>query len=669
MIPKQFLLILLVILPAILPAQIQHFTNTHYDFDGDGDKDFFRKDKMAGDNYSNYFSISEILTQNNGEIAFRENWDNWMLIADYLVFGDTISANLKWTSESVYINHERFNVTKEYNYNKDYFFAVRVKREDAYHYGWIRFRGGTDGGLRDAAVQLTPEKPIIAGHGIASIKPVFDDVFHQENNFSWSDYMVKFYPPFYEEYVAEYRLFISKANDSDEITVEKLAAIPESNYQKVMPGSKTFDIRLNDNLKDLDGEEIIQREQYKIVLLSMSNDTAIYTHDFNTTKPFIVKTKLPKTGTPLVLDSGDEGTSKDILLNFTSNNKEEFTESYRLMIVPEQEADTFNLQKAASVSPGNSYTIEPNEDVEYIVKETLLEDIYGSPVKQNTFYKSFIYAVPDSIQSSVGTLSEISNLFYLSNPDKFYAGQTKGSGTEAFFNATDERMQISYLDIEKDGEADLEMTAHVNAWWYKYDYDFKYWVHTIDSTEVLIDAEMSNRAQNNEVGDPIFESRDWGAGKILLTSGKSENGKINGTGNFSADYSSKGILGFRKISKNDTVYGWVNIHIYGDGTRFDEYAYQNRTIQSVKLIPDSFDQLFKTFPNPNSKRVLNIAIKDFKESEEYAVDILNHSGIKMKEFVMDKQQITINLKDLPRGLYYVRLRTPREQETQKIMVL
>lgn len=666
----------MVILPAILPAQIQHFTNTYYDLDGDGDSDFFREDDL-------YYvpvehsggSITQIKLQNNAEIAFRENWDDWMLIADYLEFGDSISANFNWTTEDVYINHTRFNVTKKYYNDKDYFFAVRIKKENAYHYGWIRFRGGDHGGLRDAAVQLTPDSPVLAGEGIASIKPVVDTVKHQQNNNKWSDYRVRFFPPYYKEYINEYRLFISKANDTDEITVEKLAAISETNYQKVMPGSKTFDIRLNDNLKDLDGEEIKQGEEYRVIVLSISNDTTAFSHNLNLTRPFKVRTELPKPGTPVVFDSGNTGTSKDLLLKFTSNTKEEFTESYQLMIVPEQEADTFNLQKAATVSPGNSYTIEPNEDFEYIVEETLLEDIYGSPVKQNIFYKAFINAVPDSIQSSVGALSEISNLFYLSNPDQFFAGQSEGQEINFFANEGNERKQTSFLDLDQDGEADLKMTAHVNAWWYKYDYDFKYCVHTIDSTEVLIDAETSNRAQNNEVGDPIFESRDWGAGKILLTSGKTEYGSINGTGNFSADYSSKGILGFRKISKNDTVYGWVNIHIYGDGTRFDEYAYQKKSELTLPdstlnpFFPDTIKSVFISYPNPNSDRILNIAIKDFKESEEYTIDVLNPSGTKMKEFVIDERQIIVNLKDLPRGFYYIRLRTPREQETQKIMVL
>ncbi|HKI90622.1 MAG TPA: hypothetical protein VKA38_16465, partial [Draconibacterium sp.] len=202
MVPKQAFLIFLAFISSSVFGQIQHFTNRNYDLDGEGGSDFIRKDEYSYDPYNHlYERFSQITLRNNAEIAFRENWDDWMLIADYLVFGDSISENLNWTTESIYINHQRFNVTKEYYNDKEYFFAVRIKMENSYHYGWIRFRGGTDGGLRDAAIQLTPDKSILAGEGISSIKTIVDTVIHQQNNNSWSDYMVRFFPPYNEEYI------------------------------------------------------------------------------------------------------------------------------------------------------------------------------------------------------------------------------------------------------------------------------------------------------------------------------------------------------------------------------------------------------------------------------------------------------------------------------------
>ncbi|WP_372948970.1 T9SS type A sorting domain-containing protein [Mariniphaga sp.] len=653
-------------------SQVKHFPETNYDLDGDGFEDFIIEDGLSYDPYNHvYHYYSKIIPQKEGEIVFQENS---LLTTVFFEFGDTISKNLNWSTESIYIYHGYFNFPEQYKINSDYFFGVRIKMENSYHYGWIRFRGGDDGGMRDAAIQLTPDIPVLAGEGINSIKTIVDTVIHQHNNNSWSDYMVRFFPPYREEYINEYRLFISKANDTDEITVEKLRAISKTNYQKIMSGSKVFEITLNNDLKDLDDEEIKQGEEYRVIVLSISNDTTAFSHTYNLTQPFKVRTILSKPGAPLVLDFGNTGTSKDIFLRFSSNTNEEFTESYRLIIVPEQEADTFNLQKAADVSPQNSYIIEPNKDFEYIVEEALLEDIYGNPVENNTFYKAFVYAVPDGVQSSVGAISAVSNLFYLSKPNQFYTGQTEGTGIEFFVNDSNKRIQTSYLDIDWDGKDDLKMTAHVDAWWYKYDYDFKYWVHTIDSTEVLIDAEMNNHAQNNLIGDPIFESRDWGAGKILLTSGKSENGSIIGTGNFSADYFSKGILGFRKISQNDTLFGWVNIHIYGDGTRFDEYAYQKKselTFSDSTLspnFPDTIKSLFVTYPNPNNDGILNIALKEFAAGKDYHIDVFNSSGIKMKHILVTEKLTQFNLNALPRGLYFVQLTTPEKQETQKVLV-
>ncbi len=79
--------------------------------------------------------------------------------------------------------------------------------------------------------------------------------------------------------------------------------------------------------------------------------------------------------------------------------------------------------------------------------------------------------------------------------------------------------------------------------------------------------------------------------------------------------------------------------------------------------------MFVAFPNPNSARILNIALKEFVAGEDFQIEIFNASGIKMKQITVSEQFFQINLNDLPRGMYFVQLTTPEKQEMEKVMIL
>jgi hypothetical protein len=79
--------------------------------------------------------------------------------------------------------------------------------------------------------------------------------------------------------------------------------------------------------------------------------------------------------------------------------------------------------------------------------------------------------------------------------------------------------------------------------------------------------------------------------------------------------------------------------------------------------------MFVAYPNPISDRILNIALKEFVEGEDYQIEVVNASGIKMKRILVTEQLFQINLNNLPRGMYFVQLTTPEKQEMEKVMIL
>ncbi|MEE4285065.1 MAG: T9SS type A sorting domain-containing protein [Mariniphaga sp.] len=79
--------------------------------------------------------------------------------------------------------------------------------------------------------------------------------------------------------------------------------------------------------------------------------------------------------------------------------------------------------------------------------------------------------------------------------------------------------------------------------------------------------------------------------------------------------------------------------------------------------------MFVAYPNPISDKILNIALKEFVEGEDYQIEVFNASGIKMKRILVTEQLFQINLNNLPRGMYFVQLTTPEKQEMEKVMIL
>jgi hypothetical protein len=656
---RPILLILLIAIHFNGFSQVKHFPETNYDLDGDGKEDFLREDGTAVYNYD-YFSYSKILPQNNGEIAFRENWDNWMLIADYLVFGDTISANLNWSTESVYINHQLFNVTKEYNYDKDYFFAVRIKKENSYCYGWIRFRGGAYGGLRDASVQLIPDLPIKAGEGITSIAPVVGPVSIENNNNAWSDILVDFYPSWFDAYVQEYRVFVVKTSKAGEITIEHLLEASTANYQNVPSGDYSYSFNLNDSLLDIDNEGIKLGENYRICLLSVSNNTDSFPHAFTLTESFILNTELPPVDAPTVFDVADNKNSTDIQVVFSKSEKEEFVKEYRIMILLNDSAAAFNQEKAAEVTEENFYVAQPIGDSVYTIQNIEMTDIFGDPIEQKQKYNAFIWSVPDQEKANIASLSEPSNVFALSVPDYFYAGQTNGVGVEYF--ALHELPKES-IDIDYDDKPEIEILIK-RAWETKYDFTYHVEIYSGENTAIIYLGDSTPK--NLIYGEPLNNQYTYSSDSLVLVSNFGEyfNQYCELCKTEFEHFYRDGIVGFRKVSEQDTIFGWARVN----AGRIKDYAWQKSVIQSVIEIPDSGENMFVAYPNPNSEGILNIALKEFTAGKDYQIDVFNFSGIRMKHILVTEQLFQINLNDLPRGMYFVQLTTPEKQEMQKVLV-
>jgi hypothetical protein len=671
---KTLFILFLILSSATTFAQIEHIPSIFHDLDGDGIEDFVFEYKGSYSSvHHTTFNYATVAPRNGAQIAMFY-YRGYQFI-DYMEFSDTINSHLIWSDKTSYLSSVYLGYPLR-NDKKDYFIGIRIKKNDSYYYGWIRFQGNTVyKELRDAAIQINPDTLILAGEGINSIKPIVYNVSETYDGNNGSGLNVKFFSPFYSNLVEEYRIFVMKNSDPADIEIEDLLALPETNYQKIEAGEREYSIQLNVDLNDITNEKILAGEDYRLIILAISNKLDSFPHGYSLTPTFTFRTFLSAAGTPLVIDTGNDGNSSDLKFSFTKNNSENYTDEYRIMVLPKDSAVLFDIKQASQINEGNYYPLNVSNDSIYNIENISIPDIYGNVIEQNKSYQAFIYSVQDSNYSNIGSLSLASNTFCLATPNYFYVGQTNTSEYKEYPDGLES--EVSNFDFDKDGNKDLSIVSYVDPsnTGYKYGYKYKHTVQTFDSTEVIFLNKVEQTlhlASNCVLGEVLDNNNNWGGGEYLLYYSEPSNRNAKGEFKVKAKLEdpAKGNIGFRKIAQGDTIYGWINLRVswYSFTHIVYQYAWQNRSSLSSPILP-KMETAFVAYPNPSSDRNVNIAIKKFVEGEDYYIDILNSSKALITTYKLEKQLSQIKLIKPTPGLYFIRLRTPYQQATQRIMLL
>nr|WP_319510967.1 T9SS type A sorting domain-containing protein [uncultured Draconibacterium sp.] len=579
---------------------------------------------------------------------------------DYITLfntGDTISETENWTTDIWTLYDEYSHQPDEWWEDEDYFVGIRIKKDEGYFYGWIRLRGNVDyedGIIRDAAIQLQPDKSLRAGEGIESIAPIVEEVSNVADNNQWSDYKVVFYPPYIKELVSEYRIYLIKQNS--DFTLADLLSLAETNYQKVDTSANySHTVFLRNELLDLENEGLALGQEYQACIVAISADTTLFADSYSLTHSFKVVTNLPEVETPVLYDLLNYGNSTDFGVEFMRNEKEEFVKEYQILILPADSASAFTLAKALEVPVENRFKLQPTNDSLYSVQDMNIADIYGHTIMPGQFYKVCVLAVHDNISTNVSSLSQASNACSLSSPNSIYAGQSAGENL-TYVDASVADISNS-IDIDGNGKADIiidvvEFTENHYS-------DINIVLRTADSTEVVCYNE--GLVMNISLFSTINNNYDWSSGEFQLYYKNGGYGAYTTTGEF---VYGKGMLAFRKVSSSETIFGWMKL---GWESRVLEYAYQLSAVMSVPEVETHLD--FKVYPNPGNGSTMQLDIVDFEIGIDYKVDILSESGLLKKSINLSEKKSTIDLNNLGSGIYYVRFKSPSEQSTQKIIVL
>lgn len=126
-------------------------------------------------------------------------------------------------------------------------------------------------------------------------------------------------------------------------------------------------------------------------------------------------------------------------------------------------------------------------------------------------------------------------------------------------------------------------------------------------------------------------------------------------------------LGFCKLSYNDTIYGWINIDASVSQLIFNEFAIL-RT--SYGLQDNDESCRISIYPNPTTG-ILHVELSRH-ETRDTKLEIINSSGIVMvrltqRDFLQQDNTVSININNLPPGLYIIKYATNTITSIQKII--
>ncbi|MHB1042486.1 MAG: S-layer homology domain-containing protein [Eubacteriales bacterium] len=110
-----------------------------------------------------------------------------------------------------------------------------------------------------------------------------------------------------------------------------------------------------------------------------------------------------------VSDIGSNGNGSDLEVSFNKAADESQVSEYRIMVVPVNNANNFNLIKANTVPAGNYTTVNKTGSNQTVVLLAAACDTDGSLLENDSTYKVFILSVADGTNTTVNALSGASS--------------------------------------------------------------------------------------------------------------------------------------------------------------------------------------------------------------------------------------------------------------------
>ncbi|WP_375143033.1 stalk domain-containing protein [Paenibacillus sp. D2_2] len=219
-----------------------------------------------------------------------------------------------------------------------------------------------------------------------------------------------------ESNIANYRILVvpaSKANNFDVNTAAKASYYTDVNKDK-------NNLTLDSNAKDTDGSKITNDTEYRVYVLSVGTGSSKGMYNLSAPSDIIKlvnRAKVDDVGSVTLNVKGSK--YSDIEVSFKKVKDEQSVEEYRVFMIPEGWANSFNQNSADNITDSSYYSRigKNNNDIRQTL--TTEKDASGRPLEAGTAYVAKVLTVAKTGAGTGGNaLSKQSNaVSLLPNPD------------------------------------------------------------------------------------------------------------------------------------------------------------------------------------------------------------------------------------------------------------
>ncbi|QJD86086.1 copper amine oxidase N-terminal domain-containing protein [Cohnella herbarum] len=235
------------------------------------------------------------------------------------------------------------------------------------------------------------------------------------DNNNGSDMFVSFNKAAVESNISQYRIFVVK--DITAGTFDLTKAIANGNYTSVIPRNSNINMPLTSSTLDVDGMQVQNNTPYRVFVLSVGGGAYAGTNVLSLASPAITLTSpilpVPPVTSLGLFDVGDTNTASDLQVSYTKAGDESGIDSYRIFVVEENDARSFNLSWATGVVAG-LYTAMPTGTDFNLPLSSAMKDVRGADIQNGKSYRVFVLSVGKNAMNS--TLSAPSNPVPLASP-------------------------------------------------------------------------------------------------------------------------------------------------------------------------------------------------------------------------------------------------------------
>lgn len=229
------------------------------------------------------------------------------------------------------------------------------------------------------------------------------------------DLEINFTQPSTTSNITYYRAFVVKAKDSSAFNLAAANKVSSSNSTIIYKGNSTaVKSQLTSSTRDTSGELIKSGTAYVVYILSVSTNT---TTDSKLSAASSSLTLSVNTATSPVItqvrDNSDYGDGRDIQVSFNRSSDESKVANYRVFVVRNSVASSFNLTTASNLSSSLYYTVNKTGNNITTTLPSSMKDTSGYNVTNLQDYRIFVMAVGNQQNRYTNALSASSTVLRL----------------------------------------------------------------------------------------------------------------------------------------------------------------------------------------------------------------------------------------------------------------